>query len=160
MAAAHIKKMHEFDNGFRYDMCFRMRYDLYFDDHQIDWLLSDESGDIVVPEYNTVYTCHTRQDKSAFPFKRFGDIFWYADSMTFDRICNFYRWLPVMGKRGFVYGEGGQVTPEHGLAYYAMMCKMNIQPISVDPKIYRSPDYLEKKIHAGLPGELGGHELI
>jgi hypothetical protein len=37
---------------------------------------------------------------------------------------------------------------------------MNVSPIAVDPKVYRPSDYIQKKIENGLPGELGGHELI
>jgi len=157
MHSAHLKKQHEIENNFRYDICFRMRYDLFFDDHQIDWFLSDESKDLVYPEYNTFYSCHTGKDQNQYPFHRMGDIFWYADSVTFDRICDFYRWMPIIGRRSF---NENHVSTEHALYFYAKMLRMNVRPISIDPKVYRQSDYIERKLAAGLDGGLGGHELI
>lgn len=154
MRSAHLKKKYEFKNGFRYDACIRMRYDLYFDDTQIEYFLNN---DFVKPDINTVYPCHSGIDDSMFPYFRMGDIFWYADSVTFDRVCDFYRWLPIIGKKSF---QNKNPSTEHTLYFYSKMIRMNVLPISVDPKIFRSADYIDEKIKAGLPGELGGHELI
>lgn len=158
MHSAHLKKKHEYENNIKYDMCFRMRYDLYFDDHQIDWFLSDRNTDINIPKYNTLYSCHTSLSPTP-PFRRAGDIFWYSDSVTFDRICDVYRWLPQFGIRPFGTTDVG-VSPEHVLYYYAKMLRMQIHALTVDPKIYRQSDYLINKVEAGQPAELGGHELM
>jgi hypothetical protein len=157
MRAAALKKKYEMDHGFRYDMCIRLRYDLFLDDKQIEWFFHEENTDAVIPKYNTLYSCHTAKDPNQFPFHRLGDVFWFADSITFDRICDFVRWLPIIGKRSF---NGNKVGTEHALYFYAKMLRMNIYPLSIDPKVYRQSDYLERKIAAGLPGELGHHELI
>jgi hypothetical protein len=154
MRSAHLKKKYEFENRFRYDMCIRMRYDLFFDSNQIGCLLD---CDIKIPEYNTLYPCHTSRSEDIFPFVRLGDVFWFSDSVTFDRICDFYRWFPIIGRKSFDIKFCGT---EHNLYYYAKMLNMSISPIMVDPKIFREADYIEKKIAIGLPGELGGHELI
>ena len=160
MYAAHLKKMYEIKNKFRYDICFRMRNDLYFDAHQINWFLSEQSDDLNIPKHNTVYTCHTQTDSQQFPFRKFGDIFWYADSTTFDRICNFYRWLPIIGAKSFIQGEGLPKSTEHSLYFYSKMMGMDVRPITVDPKVFRGKDYVEQKKAAGLGNEIGGHELI
>jgi hypothetical protein len=157
MRAASLKKKHELDNGFRYDVCIRMRYDLFFDDEQLDWFFNEANTDITIPEYNTAYSCHVGKDHVQFPFHRMGDIFWYAESITFDRICDFYRWLPIIGKKTF---NKNLIGTEHALYFYIKMLRMNIHPLTVDPKIYRQEDYLTKKEQAGLQGELGHHELI
>jgi hypothetical protein len=65
--------------------------------------------------------------------------------------------LPIIGKKSFNRNE---VSTEHALYFYAKMLRMNIVPISVDPKIYRQSDYIDKKKQAGLSESLGGHELI
>jgi hypothetical protein len=157
MYAAHLKKMHEFEQGIRYNICFRMRYDLYLDDHQIDWFFNPGNTDARIPRYNTVYSCHTTKDASSIPFHRLGDIFWYADSPTFDRICDFYRWLPTIGNRCF---NGQWTSTEHSLYFYVKMLRMHVKGLSLDPKVYRQSDYIDRKIQSGLSAELGGHELI
>jgi hypothetical protein len=157
MYAAHLKKQYEFENNIRYDMCFRLRYDLYFDDHQLDWFFHKNNTDARLPRYNNIYSCHTTKDISSFPFHRLGDIFWYADSVTFDRFCDFYRWLPIMGSRSF---NNPLVSTEHALYFYAKMLRMHIKKLSIDPKIYRQRDYVAIRQQVGLSGELGGHELI
>ena len=155
MRAAHLKKIHEFENDFHYDLCIKMRCDMFFDDFQIDHFVR---YDLVYPEVNTFYTCHTTKDPEQFPFHRLGDVFWFADSVTFNRICEFYRWLPIIGKKSF--NSNNLVGTEHALYFYAKMLNIEISPLSVDPKIYRAHDYLDRKIKSGLEGELGGHELI
>ena len=158
MYAAHLKKKYEVENNFRYDMVYRMRYDLFLDDHQLEWFFDDRSGDFNIPKFNHFYSCHTARDNSQFPFHRMGDIFWYADSITFDRICDFYRYLPIIGNRCFP--RGGRVGTEHALYFYAKMLRMEVQPISIDPKIYRQSSYIDWKRKAGLEESIGGHELI
>lgn len=157
MYAAHLKKKYELEHNFRYDMVFRLRYDLFLDDHQIDWFFDDRSGDFNIAKFNHFYSCHTDSDPNQFPFHRMGDIFWYADSITFDRICDFYRYLPVLGTRSF---NTSRVSTEHALYFYAKMLRMEVVPISIDPKIYRQQDYIDRKKQAGLEESLGGHELI
>lgn len=158
MRSADIKRRHEIDNFFQYDYVFKLRFDLFLDEHQIDWFLDPRSKDFGNTSPNTVYTCHTRKDNLQFPFHRFGDIFWYSDSPSFDKIAAFYDWLPVIGKRSFISNQ--ETCTEHALYFFAKMIKMNVHAISVDPKIFRQSDYLELKKQAGLEQGLGGHELI
>jgi hypothetical protein len=155
MRASHLKKRHEIENNFRYDICFRFRFDLFLPEQQQQWLMD---SDIEYPEHNTFYSVHTGKDNSQFPFHRMGDILWYADSVTFDRICDFYRWLPMIGKRSFLPNK--LVGTEHSLYFYSKMLRMRVKALSADPKIYRPSDYLEKKQAAGITQGLGGHELI
>jgi len=157
MRSAALKKKYEFDNHFRYDMCIRIRYDLHLDDHQINWFFSHENTDARRPRYNTFYACHTAKDHSQFPFHRLGDVFWYADSVTFDRICDFYRWIPIIGTRSF---NGNQIKTENVLYFYAKMFRMNVYPLTFDPKIQRANNYLEQRIKAGLPEELDPIDAI
>ena len=152
MRSAHLKKKYEFEHKFKYDMCIRMRYDLFLDEGQLSCLMD---CDFKTPEYNTVYSCHSHINDDIFPHVLLGDVLFYSDSVTFDRICDFYRWFPIIGKRSF----NTLVGTEHNLYFYARMLNINVAPMLSDPKIFREADYLEKKIAIGLPGELGGHEL-
>jgi len=156
MRSCHLKKKYEIDNGFRYDICFRMRYDLFFDDEQIDFF---SNIDFKIPKYNTLYTCHTRKiGVMQFPFYEIGDIFWYSDSLTFDRICDFYRWLPIIGKNSF--NKSLEISTEQCLYFYCKMLRMEIKPLLIDPKIYRDENHLIDKEDVGMKGELKKNEII
>lgn len=157
MRSAALKKKYELDNNFRYDMCIRMRYDLYLDDHQINWFFSHENTDARRPRYNTFYSCHTGKDHNQFPFHRIGDVFWYADSVTFDRICDFVRWIPIIGTKSF---NGEQIKTENVLYFYAKMFRMNIYPLTFDPKICRPENYVDLRLQAGLSAELEPNDII
>lgn len=157
MYASHLKQKYELENNFRYDIVFRMRYDLFLSDEQVGWFFNKRSNDFQIPKFNHIYSCHTRRDDNQFPFHRMGDIFWYGGTVAFDRICNLYRWLPILGTKSFGNGNPGT---EHALYFYAKMLRMDIVPISIDPKIFRQTDYLDRKKQAGLEESLGGHELI
>jgi len=134
MLSSHLKKRYELEKNFRYDACFRMRYDLFFDEHQIDFFSNGDFEDLQFPKHNTIYPCHSRNFKV-------GDIFWYADSTSFDRICDFYRWIPVIGKKCLPHKEN--IGTEDAFHFYIKMLKMNIRSLHLDPKILRPDDFLE-----------------
>jgi hypothetical protein len=157
MRSAALKKKYEFDNDFRYDMCIRIRYDLQLNDHQTNWFFSHENTDARRPRYNTFYACHIAKDHDQFPYHRLGDAFWYADSVTFDRTCDFYRWIPIIGTRSF---NGSQIKTENVLYFYAKMLRMSVYPLTFDPKLCRQDDYLEQRVKAGLDGELQSNDVI
>jgi len=156
MRSAHLKKKYEFENNFRYDICIRMRYDLFFDDYHIEQNLNKE---MVVPMRNTIYSCHTNRDDSIeYPYYRLGDIFWYSESVSFDRICDFYRFLPIMGKRVF---QKKSILIEQAFYYYVKMLRMTVRSLLfLDLKVFRSSDHLELKKKFGLSNDLNNCEII
>ena len=157
MRAAHLKKKYEFENGFKYDICIRLRYDLFFNDFEIEERIHERS--MILPVRNTIHSCHTGQDYSiGFPFFRLGDIFWYAESVSFDRICDFYRFMPVIGIKSFTKNE--HLFIEGGFYFYAKMLRLAVRSVLIDPKVYRLSNHLELKDKFGLAGGLGNHELI
>jgi hypothetical protein len=112
-----------------------------------------------VPTRNTIHSCHTGQDYTiGFPHFRLGDIFWYAESVAFDRICDFYRFLPIIGLKSFQKNE--HLFIEGGFYFYAKMLRLSVRSVPVDPKVYRLSNHLELKDKVGLSGGLGNHELI
>jgi hypothetical protein len=154
MYAAHLKKMHEIKNEINYDLCIRMRNDLYLnEDFRADFSIEE----MLQPAFNTIHSCHSGIDVSGPWFKRrLGDIFWYADSPTFDKLSDFYHWLPIFGTRAL----GPDLAPEHIFYYYAKMFNISInsKPIYY-VTIARDADYANYKKDAGL-GPLGEHEIL
>jgi hypothetical protein len=160
MRSAHLKKRYEMNNNFNYDIVFKIRNDLYFTDDMIDKFLNQNEyaswrTDLHMPKHNFMYSCHTSVSPD-WPFTRVGDIFFYADSVTFDRVSNFYRWLPQI--TAFNNRPKGNVQPELVLFYYLKMMKINVHSISVDPKICRSETYSELLNNNSMP--LGGFEIV
>ena len=159
MRAAHLKKKYEYENSFKYDMCLRLRYDLMLDDIQLENYV--DAVNFSLPEYNVVRSCHTSAAgfSAGFPFRKLGDIFWYSDSITFDRICDFYRWFPIMGKKAFAYNEN--IFVENVFYYYARMLNINVKNIQgMDPKVCRLDNTLDFKKQYGLNLEYESHEII
>lgn len=159
MRSANLKKQYEVQNNIIYDIVFRLRNDLYFTDENIDQFVTrndppQRKPDLHYPEYNSIYSCHTGTDHK-WPFIRLGDIFFYANSLTFDRMCDFYRWLPHLE----LYNIDPQISTEHSLFYYAKMMKIKIKPISIDPKICRTEEYISLKNKLGI-GDQGGFEVV
>ena len=68
---------------------------------------------------------------------KLGDIFFYSNSVTFDRICDFYKWLPIMGTKSFPT-KSQNLTTEDAFYFYSRMLKINVKPILVNPKIIRN----------------------
>jgi hypothetical protein len=156
MQSAHLKKKYEFENGFRYDICIRMRYDLFFNDAQLEEYVYKE---MCLPMRNTIYSCHTNRDDSiGYPWWRLGDIFWYANSVSFDRLCDFYRFLPIMGHNTF---QKRDTLVESALYHYAKMLRLSVRSLPfLDLKIVRPSDHLELKKNFGLSSSLTNCEII
>jgi hypothetical protein len=152
MRSAHLKKKYEYKNNFKYDVCVRGRFDFFIEDPS----LISEHG-IIFPKYNNIWACHTGKIDN-FPFRRLGDLFWYSDSITFDRICDFYRWLPIIGKKSFMHSD--HLLIEQVFYFYAKMLLINVHNIDIlDPKIYRQDMLLEFKKTYGLNLQKESYEL-
>jgi hypothetical protein len=77
-----LKREYELMNKFRYDVVIRLRSDLWF----------TEKLQIETPEPNSLYTTHCSYDNE-YDVYRIGDIFYYADSSTFDQVSQFFKFL-------------------------------------------------------------------
>ena len=153
MYSAHLKRMHEIKHNFNYDVCVRMRNDMYLnEDFRADFSIDK----MLRPAFNTVYSCHTGIDDVLWFKRRLGDIFWYADSPTFDKMSNFYQWLPTLGSKAI--SQTSDAAPEHLLYFYAKMFNISVDVISADPKIVRDSEYVKLKQDFGF-GPLGGYEI-
>ncbi len=125
MRVAHLKRKHEIEQDFEYDICVRARTDLVFDNNPI--------ADMALPLANTVYSVHNGFEER-FNEYRLGDIFFYSDSLTFDRMALFFKSLSLMKES--IYGQ--HVYPEIALMYHARFLGIEVQPMyNISPKIMR-----------------------
>jgi hypothetical protein len=143
MRSAHLKRKYESDNDFIYDACFRIRYDLLISDEQIKYFF-EIATEFKKPQIDTIYSVHNGRDPQ-FPFFRTGDIFWFSNSDTFDRTCDFYRWLRLYGKRALRPDCPREVV----FFYYLKFINLNIHMLHTDPIIARLDNYPELSQESG-----------
>ena len=109
MAASNLKREYELQHNFKYDACIRLRYDQYIPESQIDYII-DILNQI---EFNTIYTMHNREHNE-YPKMLYGDVFWIADSPTYDKVAMFYKAIPIINTDLFQDGT----PPENVLTHY------------------------------------------
>lgn len=129
MRSCELKKDYEIENGFEYDMCVRMRFDANITDDNIKILLNGMSLPL---EKKTIFSMHSA-NTFEFPHDLIGDIFFYSDSHTYDVLCSFYEWLPII--RGDSMWHGIKI--EEVFAYYVRMFGINNIRSHVDFEIRR-----------------------
>lgn len=140
-----IKKKYELDNNFQYDVVIRMRSDLHFTS-------KIEIDDPVVE--NMVYVTHTSWDSTYNSF-RISDIFFMADSPTYDQAAAFYDFFPHIDAK-YVTNDNNKLhyPPELAFYYYLKSVGINIQGTGLDIKVMRTPEYV------AIKGHLDGYEII
>lgn len=148
MRSAYLKRKYESDNNLVYDCCFRLRYDLWFIDDQLDYFFT-KSHEFQQPMGGTIFSVHNSIQQD-FPYYRTGDIFWFSNSDTFDRICDFYRWLKLLGPR--VFGDYENPPIEGTFYFYLKFLNLNIKNLHADPSIARSDNYQYLRQQAGYDG--------
>jgi hypothetical protein len=129
MKVAHLKRCYEVNTGTDYDICVRARSDLAF---PVDRGMNNLSA-MPVPSRRTVYAIHTAFERQFGEF-RLGDMFYYADSPTFDKMSLFFKGLSLMKES--MFGQG--VYPEIALMHYAKFLNLSVRPlVSISPKVRR-----------------------
>ena len=84
-----------------------------------------------------------------YPYFRVGDIFWFSDSNTFDKICDFVRWFRCYGKNAL---KSDEPLIESVFFYYLKFINLNLHMLYTDPKIARSDIYPKLRQQAGYDG--------
>jgi hypothetical protein len=128
MMAGQLKRQYELDNGFRYDMCVRLRPDLNFNELNRRILSVDWTP--IKPK--TIYSCHGYPIEEM-PYDAIGDIFFYSDSETYDLISSLYNWLPQLDP--FIFKP--DVKLEEMLVYFARMFHIGTSKVKIDPEVVR-----------------------
>lgn len=147
MRSAHLKRKYESDYNIVYDCCFRLRYDLWLLDNHIEYFF-ENAKEFQNPKGNTIYSVHNGRLNNH-PYFRVGDIFWFSDSNTFDRICDFVRWLRLYGPNAL---SNDNLLIESTFFYYLKFINLNLHMLYTDPVIARSDDYTELRQQAGYDG--------
>jgi hypothetical protein len=68
-----------------------------------------------------------------FPYDSIGDIFFYSDSVTFDQVTSFYKWLPIISIDIFT----PDVRVECVFSYFIRMFNIKNIASKIDPEIKR-----------------------
>ena len=145
---AELKTQYEKENNFEYDVCVRIRPDLFFDE------LGKTSAlwSFNIPRDNFIHTVHCGYD-GEFPYFYAGDIFFYASSKTFDIINDFYNRIDDIDVKLFekeAVDENGNVCKNHGsarveniLVHYYMQNNIKIRAIPHGPHVTGSSIFLD-----------------
>lgn len=141
--AAWLKRQYEIEHNFEYDLVIRMRSDAWFPAPmpQLD------------PRPNVVYTTHNSYDAQFARF-RVGDIFWAADSHTYDQMSNFYRYLNVINTHDITPSLD---CPPPELALYPYMKSINLENDVLNDfhvKLMRTPEIV------AIMGGLAHYETV
>ena len=91
MMAANLKRQDEITNHYFYDVCFNINLNVKFNEESVQ-----QFGEIFVrPENNFVHTFNA-EHVDYFPFFILRNDFFFSNSLTFDKLAQFNRFLPVI----------------------------------------------------------------
>jgi len=139
--ASLLKREYEIENNFTYDIAIRFRSDLF--------LVDDIT--LYQPAVNTLYTTHCGWSEQ-YNCYRVGDIFYYADSHTYDQVSEFFKFLSFVPTKWVTSVDNP--PPEIALYFYLANIGIINLPIHKSMKILRDPRVAEVK------GYLDNYEII
>ena len=128
MKCAHLKREYEIQNKFEYDLCIRSRFDLNFDENNRMIF----ARDFEKPKRKTIYSVHSATI-NRYPFDIIGDIFYCADSQTFDLLSSIYDTLPYIEQNALP----GNIKIEEVMAYITRMFLLNNKRLDFSPHVQR-----------------------
>jgi hypothetical protein len=153
MRSCELKRQYEIENNFEYDVCIRLRYDQYVPWGQVFDLI--EILSTVKP--NTIFSIHNRKI-DVYPHFAIGDVFWFSDSLTFDKICDFYRHLPSIDISIFDESRN-HLIPELVFYHYLKEIGIKNQTTLLNFQICKFRDFINLKKQLKLGG-LGDNEVL
>ena len=134
LKCARLKKQYEIENNFLYDVVIRLRFDLFMSQP----ILVDPN--LVIKE-RTIYGIHYGYDFDKRCF-RFGDMFFYSDSMTYDILSEYYYGVHLLPD----YWFDSSIPPEFAWHYYFKNNNIDLEIKYWDVKLMRqSEDHLLSK---------------
>lgn len=87
MRATNLKINYEIANNISYDMCIGICSKINYFDYSV------MCRELKIPKVNTVYTFGSKESK-IFPYFSINYKFFYSDTLTFNKIAEFFRFLP------------------------------------------------------------------
>lgn len=128
MKAADLKKQYEIQNDLQYKAVVRARYDAYYTHNMTEFYRNIHAM--------TMHGFH--MGWTATEFKgRMGDIFWIADSDTYDIIADYYLNLGYIDKKWFISPDQTSFTPEFVFYHYLKKNNVRLQNNHWDVKLFR-----------------------
>ena len=140
--ASILKQEYEIENNFTYDVVFRLRYDNFFTDGFFKMFLREN---IPYVKPFTIYTTHTNPTDT-YPYVVIGDVFFMADSMSYNIIADYVNHLPHV----FQCIPNKQARPEDLFAFYIKSNFFKIRPMEGDVKVKRPQNYFTKLGNVGV----------
>ena len=128
MKCARLKKQYEIENNFVYDAVIRLRFDLYVND------MVFKTPFIDIKE-RTIYGIHYGYDWEKRCF-RFGDMFFYSDSMTYDILSEYYYGVHLLPD----YWFDSSIPPEFAWHYYFKSNNIDLDINYWDVKLMRESE--------------------
>jgi len=89
MRATNLKINYEIKNHISYDMCIGICSKINYFDYSV------MCRELKIPKINTVYTFGCKESKM-FPYFSINYTFFYSDTLTFNKIAEFFRFLPTV----------------------------------------------------------------
>lgn len=127
MKAANLKREYEIENRMMYKGVVRARYDAFYTHNMTEFYK------IILP--NTMHGFHMGWNDRNFR-GRMGDIFWIADSDTYDLIADYYINLGYIDRKWFTNNQT-EATPEWVFFHYIKKNNIDIQNNHWDVKLMR-----------------------
>jgi len=94
MRASYLKKEYEIQNQFFYDICFALCIDKVFTNDELQIM----SKNIIPTKESNIYTFNLKVLNN-FPYYQIDSKFYYSNSLTFNKLSEFYRFLPTFNER-------------------------------------------------------------
>lgn len=127
LRAARLKKEYEIENNLMYDAVARMRYDSY--------VVNNIAASYVHVKPNVMHGFHFGWDLAT-NRGRMGDIFWFANSETYDIIADYYLNIHTINPK-YLKAQDDTFTPEFVFFHYIKKSNILIQNNHWDIKLFR-----------------------
>lgn len=128
MRAANLKRQYEIENNLQYKAVVRARYDAYYTHNMTEFYRNVAKM--------TMHGFHMGWTPTEFK-GRMGDIFWIADSDTYDLIADYYINLGYIDKKWFTSPGQTSFTPEFVFYHYLKKNNIQLQNNHWDVKLFR-----------------------
>ena len=120
MRVGELKRDYEIENGFYYDICININFDMIYDRSDIILFLENNILNNKI-NINTIYPISFSNVES-FPFEFVDYSIFLSDSQTFNILSSFYKFLPIINEN--IFNENSKL--EEVFAYYIRMFRLNI----------------------------------
>jgi hypothetical protein len=94
MRASYLKKEYEIKNQFLYDICFALCIDKVFTNDELKII----SKNVIPTKEGNICTFNLKR-LNDFPYYEIDSKFYYSNSLTFNKLSEFYRFLPTFNEK-------------------------------------------------------------